>query len=168
GSTFHMYGGTITGNTGYDVYVNNKNVAMYMSGTAKVGNLFLSTGKAINVEGSGFTSSGVHATITPESYADGTVVATYAAGLTPNVGDFALADSSYMLYVDGQNLKIKAGTLLGDTNEDGAITAVDALKVLLDASSVSPERGDVNGDGTVDSKDAELILDYATGKIKAF
>ncbi|MGN0243881.1 MAG: discoidin domain-containing protein [Lachnospiraceae bacterium] len=55
-----------------------------------------------------------------------------------------------------------AGVLLGDVNGDGRVTAVDALLCVLHPSDISPEIGDMDGNGTVDSEDAKLILERAT------
>lgn len=103
---FHMSGGTIKDNTGYDVYVNNNNFSM--SGSAYAGNVYLAEGKAIQVEGE-FTTKGAHAVITPASYEEGKTVVTYASGLTPKTSDFTVeadGDIPYYLYSEGQELKL--------------------------------------------------------------
>ena len=58
--------------------------------------------------------------------------------------------------------------MLGDTDGDGVIGAVDALWVLwFDAGTVPyvpiPEAADLNGDGVIDVLDAQYILWIDTG-----
>lgn len=63
---------------------------------------------------------------------------------------------------------------LGDVNEDGQITAADALLVLqaatgkINLNQTQQTAADVDADGSVVSLDALLTLQYATGKIKDF
>ncbi|MGN0243000.1 MAG: glycosyl hydrolase family 95 catalytic domain-containing protein [Lachnospiraceae bacterium] len=56
--------------------------------------------------------------------------------------------------------------LLGDTNRDGIITAVDALLVLSQGASLDKETADVNQDNQINSEDAFLILQKATEEIE--
>ncbi|MGN0243631.1 MAG: hypothetical protein ACI4CT_06165 [Lachnospiraceae bacterium] len=115
-STFHMSGGKIINNEGYDVYVGSSTSNFYMSGTAEVGEVYLSSGKVIQVE-SDFTTDGSHAQIVPAEYTEGTTVVTYVDGITPDKNDFTVASQEtttddvttttpYYLYVDGQDLKL--------------------------------------------------------------
>ena len=66
---------------------------------------------------------------------------------------------------------------LGDVNNDGSVTSVDANLVqqheagLINIGQVYPgslTRADVNGDGNVNSIDSNLILQYTGGLITAF
>ncbi|MGN0243629.1 MAG: fibronectin type III domain-containing protein, partial [Lachnospiraceae bacterium] len=63
--------------------------------------------------------------------------------------------------------------LLGDVNEDGFVTAVDAL-LALNYSTVAGHTGqeleiaDVNGDGDITADDVQNILQFATGEIAEF
>ncbi len=109
--TFNMSGGTISGNTGCDVYVKNNN--MKLSGSARIGSLYLVADKTITVN-SAFTTSGSHAEITPGSYTEGATVVTYANGVTPSTSDFTIAADSdgnaWYTYIDGQSLKLTTTT----------------------------------------------------------
>ena len=66
-------------------------------------------------------------------------------------------------------MKLAAGGLLGDVNNDGQVDAFDALYVLLyseDSSITLPNNGDislgdVNGDGQVNLADAVLLATYS-------
>ena len=66
-------------------------------------------------------------------------------------------------------MKLAAGGILGDVNNDGQVDLFDALYVMLysGASSITlPNHvdislGDVNGDGTVDSTDALILIQYS-------
>ena len=66
-------------------------------------------------------------------------------------------------------MKLAAGGILGDVNNDGQVDLFDALYVLLynEAPSITlPNHvdislGDVNGDGTVDSTDALILIQYS-------
>lgn len=107
--TFNMSGGRIVGNTGYDVYVKNNN--MKLSGSAKIGSLYLAEDRKITVNAP-FTSVGSHAEITPAVYSEGTVIAEYEGGAVPSTTDFSIATDSngtaWYTYVDGQTLKLTA------------------------------------------------------------
>lgn len=64
--------------------------------------------------------------------------------------------------------------LVGDANENGVVTAADAAAILQYVDNPSTNEisnlraADVNFDGIVDSKDAELIQKYTAGLIKCF
>ena len=64
--------------------------------------------------------------------------------------------------------------VLGDVDENGEITVVDALMTLQAAAEAIPldhpqqQDADVNGDAAVTAEDALLILKYATGAIASF
>lgn len=108
--SFNMSGGTITGNSGYDVYVNNNN--MKMSGSAKIGSLYLAADKTLTVSGA-FTTSGPHAEITPGAYKEGAVLVNYADGVTPSISDFTVAadgDAAWYVKIDGQKLVLTQTT----------------------------------------------------------
>lgn len=108
GSTLNMSGGTITGNTGYDVYMSDKNVILNMSGSAKIGSLYLSAGKKININAP-FTTNGPHAEITPGEYKEGAEIAIYTNGTVPSTADFTVAAdgaAAWYTYIDGQSLKL--------------------------------------------------------------
>lgn len=108
GSTLNMSGGTITGNTGYDVYMSSNNTTINLSGSAKIGSLFIASGRSVTVNAP-FTTSGSHAEITPESYSEGTAVVTYTNGVTPSTSDFTIAangETAWYTYIDGQSLKL--------------------------------------------------------------
>ena len=72
--------------------------------------------------------------------------------------------------VKSLTLKIAAARLLGDVNDDGAVTTSDSVSVLaasaeltsLDADATAS--ADVNGDGVADTLDAALILQTAAEK----
>ena len=61
---------------------------------------------------------------------------------------------------------------LGDVNDDGYITAVDARMILravaglIELSDAQKAAADVNNDGTTSATDARLILQYVVGKVK--
>ncbi|MGN0242524.1 MAG: hypothetical protein ACI4CT_00535, partial [Lachnospiraceae bacterium] len=169
GAIASISGGSIKNNTGYDVYF--KDGTLNLSGSADIGTIYVAAGKAVQVNAS-FDKNASHATIIPESYTNGTTVVTYSNGLTPSLSDFTLQEKDgYMLYVDGQNLKIKSTntpvvTLPGDMNEDGKLTAVDALLIML-TSNPSDEviaKGDITGDGILNQEDAAKVLSEATQK----
>ncbi|MGN0244168.1 MAG: dockerin type I repeat-containing protein, partial [Lachnospiraceae bacterium] len=162
---FHMSGGKIYDNTGYDVYVANNNC--YLSGSAEAGNVYVVSDMQIQVDAA-FTTNTTHATLIPQTYVEGTVLVTYAEGITPNTDDFAVApdgETNYYLKAVGQNLVLTAvepTVLKGDVNRDGRITAVDALLVLLESENAALDVADMNGDNKVDEQDAGLILQEAT------
>jgi len=66
------------------------------------------------------------------------------------------------------------GILLGDVNNDGNISPVDALMALqatsgeLTLTDSQKNVADVNKDGVISSADALDILQYASGKITSF
>ena len=73
-------------------------------------------------------------------------------------------------YHGAPRMKLAAGGVLGDVNNDGLVDLVDLLFVMLysmDPSIILPNNGDIslgdiNGDGTVDPTDAVLIIRYFT------
>lgn len=69
-------------------------------------------------------------------------------------------------------LTATGGSTLGDVDNDGEITAGDALLVMRYALEICelehPEASDVNGDGVIDLVDALLILRYAMDIIQNF
>jgi len=66
-------------------------------------------------------------------------------------------------------MKLAAGGILGDVNNDGQVDLFDALYVMLYSGApsitlpnhVDISLGDVNGDGTVDSTDALILIQYS-------
>ena len=73
-------------------------------------------------------------------------------------------------YEGAPRMKLAAGGVLGDVNNDGLVDLVDLLFMMLysmDPSIILPNNGDIslgdiNGDGTVDPTDAVLIIRYLT------
>ena len=71
-------------------------------------------------------------------------------------------------------LKLAEARLLGDVDNDGAVTTADSTALLaasaelteLDADAAAA--ADVNGDGVADTGDAALILEYAAEKVAGF
>lgn len=69
------------------------------------------------------------------------------------------------------SFEYEKGTMLGDVNSDGKITAGDARTVLrysakLEKYSLSTEkRGDINRDGSITASDARLILKISTMRL---
>lgn len=71
-------------------------------------------------------------------------------------------------------LKLAEARLLGDVDNDGAVTTADSTALLaasaelteLDADAAAA--ADVNGDGVADTNDAVLILQYAAEKVTSF
>ena len=60
--------------------------------------------------------------------------------------------------------------MLGDTNCDGFVNAIDAVLVLQFVAAMinalpCPDGGDANGDGVIDALDAALILQFSVGLI---
>ena len=76
--------------------------------------------------------------------------------------------------VKALTLKLTDARLLGDVNNDGAVTTADSAALLaasaelteLDADAAAA--ADVNGDGVADTGDAALILEYAAEKVAGF
>ena len=70
--------------------------------------------------------------------------------------------------------KVADARLLGDVDNDGAVTTADSAALLaasaelteLDADAAAA--ADVNGDGVADTGDAALILEYAAEKVAGF
>ena len=64
--------------------------------------------------------------------------------------------------------------LMGDVNNDGAVTLVDAILVLdysngvIGAEGLTLGMADVDGDGEVKLVDAILILDFSNGVLEYF
>lgn len=62
----------------------------------------------------------------------------------------------------------------GDLTQDGKLSFQDALKTLLDVAKLESladnekDRADVNADGAVDIKDAEMLFEAALGKYRNF
>ncbi|MGN0244246.1 MAG: dockerin type I repeat-containing protein [Lachnospiraceae bacterium] len=72
--------------------------------------------------------------------------------------------STTVTSTDGNGLK-------GDMNDSGKVTAVDALLAMKTGASPTQDelnRGDINGDGQINTTDVEFILQYATGEIASF
>lgn len=69
---------------------------------------------------------------------------------------------------------ITPGTQLGDVNQDGNVSSIDASQAarhVVNLISLSPQQiinGEVNGDGMITSLDASLIARYAVGLITQF
>lgn len=71
-------------------------------------------------------------------------------------------------------LKLAEARLLGDVDNDGAVTTADSTALLaasaelteLDADAAAA--ADVNGDGVADTNDAVMILQYAAEKVASF
>ena len=108
-----------------------------------------------------------------------TVTYQIAAGL-PLVGNYPLGAEAvkmqYATFTDAMldlEVKILPGTLvlglLGDVNNDGAVTPEDAITLLQMVVGLIPWTpralilGDINGDGIVDTTDAALILRMVVG-----
>ena len=82
------------------------------------------------------------------------------------------------MYLDDVQLGMTDDTLtapqLGDIDQNGAVTASDALLALQQATGATRLSGtaltlaDVDGDGTVTVVDALTILHFAAGKITRF
>ena len=78
------------------------------------------------------------------------------------------------IYVKDQILNALVITkgILGDANEDGRVSSVDAMLALQYAAKqdvdVNEVLADVNGDGRISAVDAMLILQYAAKAIDEF
>ena len=76
--------------------------------------------------------------------------------------------------VKALTLKLTDARLLGDVNNDGAVTTADSAALLaasaeltkLDADAAAA--ADVNGDGSADTNDAARILQYTAEKVAGF
>ena len=76
--------------------------------------------------------------------------------------------------VKALTLKLADARLLGDVNNDGAVTTADSAALLaasaeltkLDADAAAA--ADVNGDGSADTNDAARILQYTAEKVAGF
>ncbi|MBO4384400.1 MAG: S8 family serine peptidase [Clostridia bacterium] len=102
-----------------------------------------------------------------------TVEVTITVTLTDDIASYIDYYYTAGAYVEGFiELTAVGGTILGDVDDDGEITAADALLVMRYALEIidleHPEAADVNGDGTVDLVDALLILRYAMDIVQNF
>ncbi len=74
--------------------------------------------------------------------------------------------------IDEREIPMLPAYKLGDVNENGEITAVDARKILRyvagleTLSEAQLLAADVNEDGSVGASDARMILQYVVGKVK--
>ncbi|MGN0242536.1 MAG: dockerin type I domain-containing protein [Lachnospiraceae bacterium] len=90
--------------------------------------------------------------------------------VAPAAGEDIAVSSDFRYTIPAQSfvilrIPVSDGKLVGDMNQDGKITAVDALEVLLIATATEEQvnRGDVEADGILDRKDALRILEIASG-----
>jgi hypothetical protein len=140
-------------------------------------NLTNNTGTAGQIVTAGFNANGIaggsdvaliRITFTASSSATGSG----AIGLTVNT----FADSSgttLSTTANGGTVSVQQGANLGDVNDDGSVTIVDALLIAqyfvgLDPAGFIQANADVNCSGSIDIVDALVVAQYYVGLISSF